>query len=233
MDYFFNPDLSLGSYFLNKEESKHCVLVLRHRSGDRIQAIDGKGGMYTCEIITADPSKTTFKIIGEKHVPAKEYSIHIAISPTKNMDRMEWFVEKTVEIGIDVITFIHCHNSERNSLKTDRLLKKAIGALKQSGNVFMPEMNDLIPFKDFLMQEFYQNLLFIGHAEKGRNCPILKEAESRQHYLILIGPEGDFTNDELMLAFEKGFRPVSLGNSRLRTETAGVFSCSILNSLNT
>lgn len=232
MDYFFHPDLSIDIITLDQEESKHCIRVLRRKSGDLIHIIDGKGGLYTCRIINADQSKTTVKIIKEEHFPVKDFTIHIAIAPTKNMDRMEWFVEKCVEIGIDEITFIQCHNSDRKTLKKDRLFKKAVSALKQSGNVYMPAMYGLISYQDFLKQDFNQIQKFIGHAEKGRNHSILKAIEPGQHYLILIGPEGDFTDDELQLAFNMGFLPVSLGYSRLRTETAGIVTCSILNLVN-
>lgn len=232
MDYFYNPDITKGSFLLDEEESRHCILVLRKKKGDEITILDGKGGIYMCRIIYPHHKKTEYEIIKSHRVEKAPYEIHIAIAPTKNMDRIEWFLEKSIEVGVQGISFIQCKNSERGRINMDRIIKKAINATKQSHNAFLPEINDLVSFQTFVenIDQSYEKLLC--HAAKGKGYYLLHTATKGRNYYIMIGPEGDFTDDEIHLATRYGFKMVSLGNSRLRTETAGFVVCTLLNALN-
>jgi len=232
MNYFFQPDILNDITYLDPEESNHCIRVLRKKPGDVIKILDGKGGIFTCKIIKADPTELSFQMLGKKQIASRDYSIHIAIAPTKNLERMEWFVEKSVEIGIDKISFIQCRNSERKIVKLNRLEKKAISAMKQSGNLYLPVLSEIMDVNQFIKTDFGNTLKFIGHSETGSSNPLITTAKAHLPYLVLIGPEGDFTLDEVLSAKERGFLPVSLGSSRLRTETAGLLACSILNLIN-
>jgi 16S rRNA (uracil1498-N3)-methyltransferase len=225
---FFEPELSDGLNFLNREESNHCIRVLRSVQGDRIRIIDGKGLETECEITDPNPKRCVFHILHSiHHIP--EHHIHIGIAPTKQIDRIEWFVEKAVEIGIGCISFILCSNSERKHMNMERIQKKAISALKQSGNVFMPEIHPLKEFKEVVMSsgEEGKYIAFLDVSTPGH----LFQSAKKEDNLVLIGPEGDFTTEEVKLSTEYGFRKVSLGSSRLRTETAGIAACHILNLL--
>jgi 16S rRNA (uracil1498-N3)-methyltransferase len=233
MNYFFQPDIFNGIHVLSPEESTHCIRVLRKKRGDSIHILDGRGGVYVCSIKEADPVELTFQVIEKKKIPLRNYSIHIGIAPTKNMERMEWFIEKSVEIGVDRISFIRCQNSERFTIKLNRLQKKAINALKQSGNVILPQLSgNLTNVKEFIRLDFGNISKYIGHAEEGYKNPLIKMAKAKHSYLILIGPEGDFTKEEIRDARESGFLPVSLSASRLRTETAGITACMTLHLIN-
>lgn len=232
MDYFYQPEILKGKHQLSKEDSRHCCLVLRKKEGDIIQIINGNGGSFLCKLIVADPKKTIFEILEEKNLIKPEFSINIAISPTKSMDRMEWFIEKTAEIGIDDIYFIRCSHSERKVIKTERMIKKAVSAIKQSGNSFLPKIHQLINFEDYLRLPTIKDEKYICHQVLGKGSFLSTIAPDKKKYHILIGPEGDFSKEELDLAKESMFKPVSLGNSRLRTETAGVVACTLLNAVN-
>lgn len=229
---FFQPDIVNNSCFLNEDESRHCVRVLRHSPGDQIQVIDGKGVLYTCRITHADQKKTTFEVIDKKQSEPLDYSIHIAVAPTKNTDRIEWFVEKAVETGIDRITFLLCENSERKTINNDRMKRKMISALKQSENLFMPELSVMTGFMDFINLTAKDSQRFICHTIHGRERNLANAATKMGKYVVMIGPEGDFSDRELEIASQTGFETVSLGNSRLRTETAAFMACSILHTLN-
>ena len=229
MNYFIQPEIQKGVYELNQDESMHCIRVLRKKQDDLIHVLDGNGTLFVCKITEANPKKTRFEILEEKQKIKRDHFIHIAIAPTKNMERLEWFIEKSVEIGIDQITFLQCQRSERKNLKLDRLQKKAIVALKQSGNLFLPGMSELIPFEDFIHSEFGNIQKYIAHAGSGISQPLMKTAGAGEHFVVLIGPEGDFSPDELQASLTAGFIPVTLGPSRLRTETAGLVACLILN----
>jgi len=232
LDYFYNPDITKESHLLDEEESRHCTRVLRKKKGDEITILDGKGGIYTCCIIYPHHRKTEYEIIKSHREEKPPYEIHIAIAPTKNMDRIEWFLEKSIEVGVQAISFIQCKNSKRSRINMDRIIKKAISAMKQSHNSFLPEINDLVSFQNLIenIDQSYERLLC--HASKGKGYYLLHTATKGQNYHVLIGPEGDFTDDELQLATRNGFQMVSLGNSRLRTETAGFVACTLLNALN-
>jgi 16S rRNA (uracil1498-N3)-methyltransferase len=232
MYYFYHPEISYGDFFLNEEESKHCIRVLRKNTGDTIIVLDGKGGIYTCQIILPNDKKTELKILEKQIVKAPDHFIHLAIAPTKSIERTEWFVEKSIEIGVQCISFLTCQNSERRKLNMVRLQKKAINAMKQSQVPFLPIINNIQPFEAFIENTDSLSAKYICHAGMGQGNYLLYAARNQSNSLALIGPEGDFTPDELHMAKEKGFEPVSLGVSRLRTETAGLVACTLFNALN-
>ncbi|MBL1280339.1 MAG: 16S rRNA (uracil(1498)-N(3))-methyltransferase [Fluviicola sp.] len=219
--YDANIKKSDSTFTLTEEESKHVVRVLRMKEGDRIALLNGKGDSFTCEIIDAHPKRCDLKIREHSHKEKPKYDIHIAISPTKQLDRMEWFVEKATEIGATEITLISCKNQERSKVKVDRLLKKAISAMKQSHRAYLPIINELDGFNNFvknhskgLIAHCYENPKEKFEASfRKTNCP------------ILIGPEGDFTQEEIAFALQNGYKTITLGENRLRTETAGVYVC--------
>lgn len=232
MNLFYQPFIPTGVFHLEPEESRHCVKVLRKKNGDAIRITDGKGTFYDALITHASPSACSFTVTAEVRVPAPSYTVHIAISPTKNADRIEWFVEKAVELGIHKITLLDCENTERSYIKTDRLNKVAISAMKQSLKAFLPEVQALTSFSDVIQAP--GNLSrFIAYVDSANPLHLKDAAQPAQQYMVLIGPEGDFTPGELDAALQKGFYKVSLGLSRLRTETAGLAACHILNLINT
>lgn len=232
MNIFFTPKLETTEYALNEIESKHIVKVLRLEAGEIIYLVDGKGGFYNAQIINANPKKCVVKIIKtENEFGLKNYEINIAIAPTKNIDRFEWFLEKATEIGINNVTPIKCRYSERKEIKTERLEKVIISAMKQSIKAYLPKIEELCNFKDLVSRPF-DGQKFIAHCEESNKTQLSKLIERNKKYLILIGPEGDFSNEEINLALNNGFLPVSLGNNRLRTETAGVVACHTFNLLN-
>ncbi|MCH7514523.1 MAG: 16S rRNA (uracil(1498)-N(3))-methyltransferase [Bacteroidetes bacterium] len=233
MQLFYQPDIKKGIHFLNEEESRHCIKVLRKTRDDIINITDGKGLFFTACITQPDFRKCGFDIVDIIREPQKNHSIHIAISPVKNMDRTAWFVEKSVELGIDRISFIRCAHSERTTLKTDRLEKKVIAAIKQSVRATIPAMYPLKDFEEFLKSQAESNeMKFIAFVDDENPALLFKEAIPGRNYCVLIGPEGDFTEKEIMLASDCDYKKVSLGKHRLRTETAGIAACHILNLVN-
>jgi 16S rRNA (uracil1498-N3)-methyltransferase len=231
VNLFYQPLISEGIHHLDEEESRHCIKVLRKNAGDPIHLTDGKGFFYDAIISKPDFRKCEFAIA--KTIPAdtRKYTIHIAIAPTKNADRIEWFVEKATEFGIDKITLIECENSERTFLKPDRLRKLAISAMKQSLKATLPEIHALIPFSDFIATS-KGNDKFIAYVDSNNPVHLQNAAAANQASVVLIGPEGDFSKNEIKQAIEAGFVKVSLGKSRLRTETAAIAACHILNLVN-
>lgn len=227
MILFYQAELPQVNY-LNEEESKHCIKVLRKQVGDKIQIVDGAGQFYTAEINDGNPKKCSFKVIEVNKEIKSPFHRHLAIAPTKNMDRMEWLVEKAVELGIDEISFIQCEHSERKILKIDRLEKKAIGAMKQSIKSFLPKINPLSTFKDILEKanEINKCIAFVDFENPNHFKQTLSD---KNDTIILIGPEGDFSKTEVDAAMHKGFKKVSLGRSRLRTETAGIAAVHLMN----
>lgn len=229
---FYQPDIQNGVLFLDEEESRHCVKVLRKKSGDTITITDGKGFFFDAVITRADSGQCAFEIRQRSEAQKRNYFIHVAISPTRNADRIEWFVEKATELGIDQISLIECKNTERSFIKTERLLKVAVSAMKQSLKAYLPAIGpEVLPFKDVAKncEAAVKCIAFVDHA----NTLHLQEAASpRSSYCVLIGPEGDFSSEEIKTAAEYGFKKVSLGPSRLRTETAGIAACHILNLVN-
>ena len=232
MHVFYTPDINSSNYTLNEEESKHCSRVLRLNVGDHVNLIDGKGGFYKAEIIDSSKKNVHLLIIEEKQSFGKRnHHLHIAIAPTKNIDRLEWFLEKSTEIGIDEITPIICDRSERKIIKEDRLEKVITSAVKQSLTAYHPKLNKAVSFSDFIKKKSSAQK-FIAHCMEGEKPYINAISEKYLSYLILIGPEGDFTPSELSLAMNNGFKPVTLGNTRLRTETAALAACFELNFIN-
>lgn len=232
MHLFYTPDISSETYTLNEIESKHCIKVLRLNTGDQIELIDGKGNFYEAIITEPNPKKCKVEIVKTlKEFGKRNHYLHIAIAPTKNMDRFEWFLEKATEIGIDEITPILCEHSERKVIKPERLEKIIISAVKQSIKAYKPKLNGLISYKDFIQQELEENK-YIAHCEDWEKQALKNTYGKGKSATILIGPEGDFSPEEIELAKENGFIETSLGPSRLRTETAGVVACHTINLLN-
>lgn len=210
---------------LTEEESWHCARVLRKKTGESIRLIDGRGNLYEAVLDLVSDKKTTAQITGgpfpqEQHT----YRLHLAIAPTKNIDRIEWMIEKAVEIGVDEISFIQCKNSERTVLKVERIQKIVESAVKQSLQAFLPKVNSMITFKDFVSAANEEQKL-IAHCFETTKLDIKKVSFQNKKNLVLIGPEGDFTEEEVSFAVTSGFGPVSLGTNRLRTETAGLYVC--------
>lgn len=232
MNLFFAPDIKEGFYQLPEEESKHIVRVLRMKTGDSIFLTDGLGNLTEASIVDAASKLCTVKTIKTSHAYQKRpFHLHIAMAPTKNIDRFEWFLEKSTEIGIDVITPLICAHSERAHVKTDRLQKVLIAAMKQSLKAYLPKLDKPVEYKQFTQIPF-DGEKYIAY------CGLDDTAELKNIYrkdaktLILIGPEGDFSPEEVNLAKKHGFIPITLGKSRLRTETAGIVACTIINFLN-
>jgi len=225
LNIFFTPGLSGDSYLLSEEESKHIVRVLRFRKGDFVFLTNGKGDFFKAEIEDDNPKACLVRIIETMHEFGKRnYKIHLAIAPTKNIDRFEWFLEKATEIGMDEITPLICDHSERREIKTERLNKVIVSALKQSVKAYLPKLNAALPFSRVVsMQSPGQK--FICSTEADKNNLLKNSYVKGNDVLIFIGPEGDFSKEEIELAVENKFNVVSLGESRLRTETAGIAAC--------
>lgn len=232
MQLFYAPDLKGELHTLEEQESKHIIRVLRMEEGDRIQLTDGAGKMCTAELINEDPRRCEVRIIDvQEGYGQRNFHIHVAIAPTKNINRFEWFLEKATEIGIDEITPTICQRSERKVVKTERLNKVLTSAMKQSVKAYHPELHEAISFKGFI-RSANQEQKFIAYVEEGEHPLLQSLYRAGTDACILIGPEGDFSPEEVMLARESGFLVVSLGDSRLRTETAGVVAVHTLALLN-
>ncbi len=223
MTTFFAPDLTpaAATYPLLEDESKHAVRVLRLREADAVELLDGRGHRYQAQLLDANPKRCQLRITAHEFVAPRPYFTHVAVAPTKNLDRMEWLVEKATEVGIERLSFLRCARSERRELKLDRLEKIAVSALKQSGQAWLPQLDELTDFKDFLGTTVPATT-FIAHLEQGDRTALAQVAAAGAACCVLIGPEGDFTPAEIDLAFQRGIRPVTLGASRLRTETAAL-----------
>jgi len=227
MNQFYAPNILTDST-LPEEESHHAVKVLRLQAGDSVLVMDGKGTMYQTTIAIAHPKHCQLNSLEKIDTPpTRNYYLHIAIAPTKNMDRLEWFTEKASEIGIDEISPIFCTFSERKVLKNDRLEKILISAMKQSMQPTLTKLNEPCQFKELLKRTAsFDGQKFIGHCHSGEKEMLAKAVKPGGKYLILIGPEGDFSEDEVAEAISNGFTPISLGDMRLRVETAALYSCS-------
>lgn len=232
MDLFYCPDIA-QTHELSEEESLHCVKVLRMREGEELLVVDGKGGKYYAQIATAHPKRCALHIHRvEQEPPRQEGRVHIAVAPTKSIDRMEWFVEKATEIGIDEITLLRCRYSERKEVNIDRLRKIAVSAMKQSQKATLPLLHPLTDVKRFV-ESCLSEQRAIAHCYKGSPRLLLKGYYLPAHDItVLIGPEGDFSEEEVAAAIGRGFQPVSLGESRLRTETAALVACHTICLLN-
>ena len=232
MQLFYTPDIDSDTHELNAEESKHCIRVLRRKKGDIIQLTDGRGNLYNAELMVDDPKKCLLRIIETKsNFEKRNFNIHLAVAPTKNISRLEWFLEKATEIGIDEITPLFCENSERRAIKHDRLQKVIISALKQSLKAYIPKLNKAVNFSEFIQKE-YTSTKYIAFIDENVTQTLQSDYRRGEDVLILIGPEGDFSMNEISLSKQHGFYPISLGKSRLRTETAAIVACHAIHVLN-
>lgn len=237
MHLFYEPDIQ-QRLFLSEEESRHAVKVLRLSTGDTLKIVDGKGFRYEAEIVDPNPKRCSVRIRSvEQEATARSFSIHLAIAPTKDLDRIEWMLEKCVEVGVDQVSFIRTRRTDERywkgkSIHLDRLEKIAVSALKQSLKLTMPLVEGLIPWDAFLENLPADRQKLIAHLENEDRQLLKYRATPGGSYVILIGPEGDFTTQEIAEAKEKGFLAVSLGESRLRTETAGLIAVHTLDLLN-
>lgn len=226
MQLFYNPDISEKSntFSFPKDESRHIIKVLRKKTGDTLHITNGKGYLFTAEITIADQKNCVVNIINSVFKKPTDYQLHLAVAPTKMNDRYEWFLEKATEIGITSITPIYCDHSERKKIKTDRFEKILQSAMKQSLHLYLPILNEPISFKDYINQDFSGDL-FIAHCEETDKKSLKNEIKPNTETTILIGPEGDFSVNEIETAIKNKFIPVTLGNTRLRTETAAIVAC--------
>jgi len=234
MQLFYTPDIAPGNpnYFLSEEESKHCIRVLRLQKGTQVQLIDGRGGLYAAEIIDPHPKRTILQINSiQSAYNKRNHYLHIAVAPTKNIERIEWLLEKATEIGIDEISLIICQRSERKEVKADRLNKIITAAIKQSLKAYHPVLNEQVTYNQLIAKAF-DGQKYIAHCEEGDKTTLSSDLITGGSYLILIGPEGDFTPTEISGAMKSGFKAISLGESRLRTETAALEACFEVNFLN-
>ncbi len=234
MQLFYNANIleSDKQFTFDKTESKHIVRVLRKKVGDQLYITNGKGILYIAKITIANDKKCLTTIISVLQKPKPwNYHLHIAIAPTKNIDRFEWFLEKATEIGIDEITPLLCNHSERKVIKTERLEKIIDAAMKQSLKFYLPKLNPLTKFSDFTKQEL-EGSLCIAHCEKSDKQSLKSIVQPNQKTTILIGPEGDFSISEIEIAIQQKFNPITLGESRLRTETAGMVATQIISFIN-
>ena len=226
MQLFYNPNISENdtNFSFDKDESKHIAKVLRKKHGDVLQITNGKGWLFTAEITLAEQKKCTVFITSKSFQPKRNYNLHLAVAPTKMNDRYEWFLEKATEIGIETITPIICEHSERKVIKTERFEKIIQSAMKQSLQCYLPKLNDPMAYKDFINQDF-TGQTFIAHCEETDKKSLKSQLKPATDCTILIGPEGDFSVKEIEIALQHHFIPVTLGETRLRTETAAIAAC--------
>lgn len=235
MQLFYTTDIEEGYARLPEEEARHCALVLRKKRGDQIHFIDGVGGFYFAEIIEADKKKCLLRII-QKEIDfgRRAFHLHLAVAPTKNMERFEWFLEKATEIGIDEITPMICAHSERRKLRLERSHKILLSAVKQSVRAYIPKLNEPSAFDKVIDKNNYAGVeqCFIATLEKADTKHLKAIAKPLMKTTILIGPEGGFSPEETERALQNNFVAAKLGQNRLRTETAGIVACHTLNLLN-
>ena len=226
MQLFYNTSITetVTSFVFDKEESKHIIKVLRKKEGDILHVTNGLGFLFTTEITIASDNKCTVEITATEKQEKPKFHLHLAVAPTKMNERYEWFLEKATEIGIQEITPIICEHSERKVIKIDRFQKILESAMKQSLHYYLPKLNEPISFKDFIKTK-KNGQLFVAHCEEIDKKSLKKELKTNEEVTILIGPEGDFSVKEIQLAIENNFIPVSLGTTRLRTETAAIVAC--------
>ena len=234
MQLFYNSriDKDTKEISFDKIESKHIVKVLRKKEGDQIFIMNGRGELFICEITAANHKRCIVSIISrEEKKPQRDYYLHVVISPLKNNYRFEWFLEKATEIGIDEITPIICENSEKKFIKPERLEKIILAATKQSLKFKLPKLNNLISFGDFLKKE-HKNTVCIAHCENSDKKHLKTCIKPKESVTILIGPEGDFSSKEISNGIKSGFIPITLGNTRLRTETAAIVAVQNISFIN-
>jgi len=227
MQIFYAPGINGNTWILDEKESRHCIRVLRMKEGTPAKVIDGKGNLYEGVISRADQKKCEITINNViREFEKRNYQLHIAISPLKNPERFEWFVEKSVEIGIDEITPIICKNTEKQRIKPDRINNIIISAMKQSLKAGTTVLNEIIPFEEFVNKKDFKGIKLISHCRATMDRSKISSFYSKgDDVIVLIGPEGDFSEYEISAAIATGFKSVHFGKSRLRTETAGVAAC--------
>lgn len=233
MQLFYHPIIENNTleFIFPADESKHIAKVLRKSPGDILQITNGRGDLFQAEITLADHKKCKAKIISTRTYPPAPYQLHMVVAPTKLNDRFEWFLEKATEIGVHEITPIICDRSERKVIKMDRMEKVVQSAMKQSLNTYLPKLNEAISFKEYINRP-KDGDLFIAHCEEDHKKELFHSVRPKQNTIILVGPEGDFSNAEILLALKKGFKAVALGETRLRTETAAVVACTTMAMIN-
>jgi 16S rRNA (uracil1498-N3)-methyltransferase len=232
MNLFYAPSISGNSWHLDPEESKHCTRVLRLKKGDTIHLADGRGNLFAAIIASDDPKRCRVEVVSvKKEYEKRDFHLHIAIAPTKNTGRFEWFLEKATEIGIDEITPVFCHHSERIRLNNARLEKVLVAAMKQSLKAYLPLLHEPVDLAKILAMPF-PGQKFIAWCGEGTVSHLKNTYRKGSEALVLIGPEGDFSPEEIDEAKKNGFVPISLGKSRLRTETAGIVACHTINLVN-
>lgn len=226
MQLFYNQDITedTSQIIFSKEESKHIVKVLRKTQGDLLHITNGLGWLFTAKLSVADIKNCVALIIEKKEQQKKTYQVHLAVAPTKMNDRYEWFLEKATEIGVDTITPIICSNSERKIVKSERFEKILQAAMKQSLSCYLPKIHDMMSFNEFVTLP-HSGQKFIAHCEETDKKSLKSEIIPNKDITILIGPEGDFSVKEIDLALDYQFIPVTLGSTRLRTETAAIVAC--------
>ena len=232
MNLFYAPDIA-QPLTLPEEESQHCAKVLRMKAGDHIHIIDGVGGLYEAQITEAHPKRTQVEILNvQTEYGRRPFRLHLAVAPTKNIDRFEWFVEKATEIGFDELTPLCCRYSERKIIKPERIEKILVSAAKQSLKAYVPRLNRMVTFKEFMannsQSSFQNSQLFIAHCYDQPKQHHLHVCPSASDVVVMVGPEGDFSEEEVELALRNSFQAITLGESRLRTETAGVVACHLV-----
>lgn len=227
MQLFYNPNINetTESFSFDKEESRHIIKVLRKKDTDILFVTNGLGILFKTEITLASDNKCTVAILSFEKKPVSKYHLHLAVSPTKMNDRYEWFLEKATEIGVHEITPIICDHSERKSINKERFEKIVLSAMKQSNELYLPKLNEAITFKEFVKKKEFNGQLLIAHCEETDKKTLKSVLKPNENVTLLIGPEGDFSEKEIALAIENKFTPVSLGNTRLRTETAAIVGC--------
>ncbi|QCK15077.1 16S rRNA (uracil(1498)-N(3))-methyltransferase [Mangrovivirga cuniculi] len=225
MQLFYHPEIKTDSK-LPEQEAIHCVRVLRKTTGDEIHVMDGKGYLYTCKITSTSKKSCELAILDQQYFKNDLPDINIIIAPTKNSDRMEWFSEKAVELGVGKITIVLTDNTERKKFKTDRIEKKIISAAKQAGRYHLPQLEGPVKFSEILIKND-NHQKFICYVEEKQPVHLYEEILADEDADILIGPEGDFSKEEYHNAINHGFKPVTLGEFRLRTETAGISAVQI------
>ena len=226
MQLFYNPNITENTTNFNfdKEESRHIVKVLRKQIGDTLHITNGMGWLFEARLTIADIKNCSVELLSKSLQPKRDYNLHLAVAPTKMNDRYEWFLEKATEIGVESITPIICDHSERKVVKTERFEKIIQSAMKQSLQCYLPRLNNPIAFKDLVIKDTNSHK-FIAHCEETDKKSLKSQLKAHEDYLILIGPEGDFSVKEIEIALQHNFIPVTLGETRLRTETAAIVAC--------
>ncbi len=231
MHLFYTPDIAT-TLELPQDEAAHALRVLRLTEGAEVMLTDGKGSFYRAEIDIISGKRCYMRIVEIiTPEPLWQGHLHLAMAPTKNMDRIEWFAEKATEIGFDELTFLDCRFSERKVVKTERVEKILVSAMKQSLKPMLPVLNGMIPFDKFVVSPF-NGKKFIAHCYEGEKQPLMQALQPGEDALVLIGPEGDFSPEEVQKAIANGFQPITLGRSRLRTETAALVAVHTMNLVN-